>query len=207
MYDLQFTIYGLEDNVRTFFLTSLVERDTELKKLLMVLFLGFIILKLETNIDEEAFDIQQMSSDIIDKWLKIFGWKQNIAIDKKRLLKTLISLWRLSGTDQGIKKAIEEFTGIKVAQIDEAWPKAYKNNLSLTDDQKRNVTVYLSNYPLGEQTLTYVSLAQQIVNLFKPVHAVVTVQVLQNIISNYAGKTISSVAGRTINDVTYTPIS
>jgi hypothetical protein len=123
---------------------SLLEKDPELAKLADLLDYGLDGLKNYINSSSYKFDVMTMPMEEATRWLKAFGWKENWDVDKAKLLKAVILLYRLGGTDQGMKMAIENFTGIDVILIDEAWPKAYKAGLTLTDDEKRNVTVYLS---------------------------------------------------------------
>ena len=184
---------------------SLLERDPELAKLVEVLDDGLRSFnpgdRLGTN-----FDFLRMDAQVVEKWLKAFGWKQNWQIDKKRLLKALLTLYRRGGSAQGIIKAIQEFSGIENVAVYEAWPDAYAKGQSLTDAEKCNVTVRLSYRPYGAKTWDYKPLAEQICSFLKPIHAKVTVIIQQNQIQDIpAVYSISRVGAYSIFDLAYTP--
>ncbi|AYO30585.1 hypothetical protein D2962_08095 [Biomaibacter acetigenes] len=182
---------------------TLLEGDEELKRLVDVLDKGIGGQRKDLK---DLFVIEKLSPQDVERWLKALGWKQNWQIDKKRLLNSLITLYKYGGTAIGIIKSVKEFTGIEVIAIKEAWPEAYRNGQSLSDDEKRYVSVMLSNYPYGEDTLQYLPLVEQICNFMKPDHAVITVSIHRNQVMD-VHKTIGSLTGKTIRWVTYTPMT
>lgn len=182
---------------------TLLEGDEELKRLVDVLDEGIGGQRKDLK---DLFVIEKLSPQDVERWLKALGWKQNWQIDKKRLLNSLITLYKYGGTAIGFIKSVKEFTGIEVIAIKEAWPEAYRNGQSLSDDEKRYVSVMLSNYPYGEDTLQYLPLVEQICNFMKPAHAVITVSIHRNQVMD-VHKTIGSLTGKTIRWVTYTPMT
>ena len=182
---------------------SLLEEDEELKKFIEVFDQGLATQTLDVK---SLFSIERLTQQDVDKWLKAMGWEQNWQVDKKKLLKSLVTLYKYGGTAIGIIKSVREFTGIEVIKVSEAWPEAYKNGQALSDDEKGNVTVLLSNYPYGEDTLGYLPLVEQICRFLKPAHATITVSIQRNRVVD-VHKTIGSLVGKTIRWVTYTPMT
>ncbi len=181
---------------------TLLEGDDELKNLVDAFDQE---LKEQGGNLKNLFAIEKLTPPDVERWLKALGWKQNWQVDKKRLLKSLITLYKYGGTAIGIIKSVKEFTGVEVIAVKEAWPEAYGSGQSLSDDEKRNVSVMLSNYPYGEDTLQYLPLVEQICNFMKPAHAVITVSIQRNRVMD-VHKTIGSLVGKTIKWITYTPL-
>lgn len=182
---------------------TLLEGDDELKQLVETLDEGLATQEMGIGC---LFSIEKLSPQDVEKWLRALGWKQNWQVDKKKLLNALITLYKYGGTDIGIIKSVKEFSGNEVIAVTEAWPEAYKNGQTLSDEEKCQVTVLLSNYPYGENTQQYLPLVEQICSFLKPAHAVITVSIQRNRVMD-VHKTIGSLTGKTVRWVTYTPMT
>ncbi|MGE5551529.1 MAG: hypothetical protein ACM3ZC_13540 [Bacteroidota bacterium] len=152
--------------------------------------------------------VSSMSDAQVARWLKILGWKQRWLTDKRRLLKALLTLYRHGGTVPGLVNGIKHFIGLNVVKVWEAWPEAYALSQTLTDEEKREIVVYISNHPYGENTLAMVPYAQQVVDLLKPAHAHAVATVHRNKVQDIGHVLItdSRIYRQTVQYVTYLPL-
>ncbi|MGE5528049.1 MAG: hypothetical protein ACM3X6_02775, partial [Patescibacteria group bacterium] len=155
----------------------LQEFDQELALLCEVLGEGLADVAPGDTLDG-LLSVSGMSDAQVARWLAVLGWRQMWRTDKRRLLKALLTLYRLGGTVQGLIVGVEFFIGLDVVRVQEDWPEAYPS--PMTDEEKCALTVYMSNYPYGEDTLAMVPFAQQVVDLLKPAHAHATATVHRN---------------------------
>lgn len=181
---------------------SLLERDRELYAFIEALDEGFSSIADSSDIDL-CFRVESMKQRDVDRWLATLGWKQNWPVDKRKLLNTLFTLYKYGGTYKAIVKGVEEFIGIEVISIDEAWPEAYKKGQNISDEEKCAITVLISKMPYGDRTEEFIPLVAQVCEFLKPVHAIVTVIIHRNRIVDVPGR-IGDYRGMTIKQVAFT---